>query len=326
MTTNSFIKSKFTYTTPEISILMYEDDSKSIKCYLGHFEFSVHLLASNTSSERLIAASNFLANIHGSMAISSFSEATPKFVIGEINLPTIEMPVVEFSAYEFATFMYYKIQTILGSTIEITNFKFITQSPIEVCVELDIDDLNQDNPMIDEESWIKAMNSVQENEEMNPDDLIVPNPWWRRPTGELRDFFNNIDNLTEEEINNLIAFNIDLGVDLAEVNERYEKIENDTSLAKRILEEYKESGTIPPELLNEFQELADNLGFDLNELLDSISDGTMFGSYDDDEGSIREKVISTLTRNDDVDENSSDDSNEKSDDDSDDKGPTIVRL
>lgn len=322
MSNKSFIKSKFTYETPEISILMFEDDTQSIKCYLGHFVFSARLLSSNTSSEKLKAASNFLSNIHGSMAISSFSESTPKFVVGEINVPTIELPVTEFSAYEFATFMFYKTQAILGNSAIVTDFKFVTQAPIEVCVELDVDDLNEENPMIDEDSWLRAMNNIPEDEPL--EDLVVDKPWWKRPSGELRDFFNNIEELDEEQLNNLIAFNIDLGVDITEVNERSEKIEKDTSLAKRMLEKYKEEGEIPKEMLAEIQDLADSLGFDLNELLESISDGTMFGNYDDEEGSIRHRVLNTLK----VGEQSDDDDDEDYHDDDEDPNhsPTIVRL
>lgn len=328
---SSFIKSKFTYETPEISVLMFEDDTNSIKCYLGHFEYSVVLLSNNTSHERLQAAKNFLSNIHGSMAISSFSMTTPKFVVGELNLPTIELPVTEFSAYEFATFMYYKVQAILGNVVDVRNFKFVAQAPIEVSVELDIESLQHENPMIDEESWVMAMNGItEEDSDVDLSTLDVPNPWWRRPTGELRDFFNNIDELDEEQVNSLVAFNIDLGIDLDEVNSRYEQIEEDTSLAKRMLAEYKDTGEIPRELLEEFQELADNLGFDLNELLESISDGSMFGNYDDDDGSIRTHVISALNKNNPTNDvessNGSHNDQDEPDDPDDPKGPTVVRL
>jgi len=265
-----------------------------------------------------------LANIHGSMAISSFSESTPKFVVGEINIPTIELPVTEFSAYEFATFMFYKTQAILGKSVIITDFKFITQAPVEVCVDLDVDELNIENPMIDDDSWLRAMNNISEGEPL--ENLVVDKPWWKRASGELRDFFNNIDELDEEQLNNLIAYNIDLGVDLEEVNARCEKIENDTSLAKRMLDEYKDKGEIPKEMLVEIQDLADSLGFDLNELLESIADGSMFSNFDDEDGSIRTQVLKTLRGDGYQDDEDPDDEDDPDDGDEPKGTPTIVRL
>jgi hypothetical protein len=333
MKKETIIKSTFKYKTDPISILMFEDDVLGIKTYVGHFEFGLKMLYGISSSDKIKAATNFLSNIHGSLAISSFSQSTSKFVTGEINLPTIEMPVTHFTAYEFSVFMFYKVQAILGESIELTSFKFVSQVPMDVEVELDINSLNKENPLVDEESWTSAINEVLGQDLDEGEEIVMANPWWKRPTGELRDFFNNIDDLTEDELSRLVAYNIDLGVDMEEINKQAEILEEDISLANKILTEYKESGEIPRELLEEIQELADSLGFDLQEALESISDGSMFGDYDDSEGTIRNTIMDRMKKVKGIDvsdDSSGDDPSDKSEDDGDDEppksGPTIVRL
>ena len=328
MKKESIIKSAFTYKTDPISILMFEDDILGIKTYVGHFEFGLKMLYGITSSEKIKAATNFLSNIHGAMAISSFSQSTSKFVTGEINLPTMEMPVTHFTAYEFAVFMYYKVQAILGESMELTSFRFVSQVPIDVVVELDINDLNEENPLVDEEAWVSAINQMLGEALDDEDEVTFTNPWWKRPTGELRDFFNNIDELSEEELGQLIAYNIDLGVDMEEINKQTAVLSEDISLANKILDEYKESGEIPKELLEEIQALADSLGFDLQEALESISDGTMFGDYDDPEGTIRNSIMERMKSVKGIEDEGVENSEQDEDDDDEppQAGPTIVRL
>jgi len=331
MSKESNIKAVFSYKTDPSVILMFEDDTLSIKSYVGSFEFKVKMIHGVTSAEKIKAAKNFLSNINGSLAISSFSQSTPKFVTGEINLPTIEIPVPEFTAYEFATFMYYKTQAILGSTMDVVEFRYNTTVPIEVEVDLDVDSLKVENPLIDEEAWMDGIREMLDSAGDSAEDIVVENPWWKRPTGELRDFFNNLDDLTDEELGNLVAYNIDLGVDMDAINEKTENLERDVSLARRILDDYNETGEIPRELLEEIQELAESLGFDLQEAIESISDGTMFGDYDDNEGTIRNSIMSTLekTYNSKSDTKESQETNSNDSDDDDEppkKGPTIVKL
>lgn len=327
MKKETIIKSTFNYKTDPIAILMFEDDVLGIKTYVGHFEFGLKMLYGITSSEKIKAASNFLSNIHGSLALSSFSQSTSKFVTGEINLPTIEMPVTHFTAYEFAVFMFYKVQAILGDSMELTSFKFISQVPMDVQVDLDLKSINEENPLVDEESWVGAINEMLGQALEEGEEIVMTNPWWKRPTGELRDFFNNIDDLTEEELGQLVAYNIDLGVDMDAINKQTETLEEDISLAQKILEEYKESGEIPRELLEEIQALADSLGFDLQEALESISDGSMFGDYDDTEGTIRNSIMDRMKKVKGIETEEPESSNNSGDDEEPPKsGPTIVRL
>jgi len=327
MKKETIIKSTFNYKTDPIAILMFEDDVLGIKTYVGHFEFGLKMLYGITSSEKIKAASNFLSNIHGSLALSSFSQSTSKFVTGDINLPTIEMPVTHFTAYEFAVFMFYKVQAILGDSMELTSFKFVSQVPMDVQVDLDLKSLNEENPLVDEESWVGAINEMLGQALEEGEEIVMTNPWWKRPTGELRDFFNNIDDLTEEELGQLVAYNIDLGVDMEAINKQTETLEEDISLAQKILEEYKESGEIPRELLEEIQALADSLGFDLQEALESISDGSMFGDYDDTEGTIRNSIMDRMKKVKGIGTEEPESSDDSDDDEEPPKsGPTIVRL
>lgn len=288
------IKANFTYTTAPISIMVYKDDSRSVVSYITSFEYTIKMNTSHTIYDRLSAVSNFFTNLHGSMAISSYSEFTPMLVTGQLNIPTIEMPIPSFHAYELSAILFYKVSALLGETADIISFKAHTETPMKSTTELNIKELLVENPMIDEDSWVRAMNQIAEDEKFDPEELEFSKPWWRRPTGELRDFFNHIDYEDETQISNLMAFNIDLGIDMESIITSTVLVDEDIKLAKTILEEYDQCGGIPDNVLREFKDLANEIGFELDDFLASISNGAMFKDYDED-GTIRNIVIETLS-------------------------------
>lgn len=313
------LQSTFEHRSPLVALSMFEDANKTIKTVVGRFSHKIRILDPNSYYDRSTAANNFLSNVHGSLAISSFSSATPQFVTGQMNLPSMEIPAFDFSYYELAVFVYFKIKTIYGHTAEVSEFRFHVDVPYEVSIDLDTESLDTENPYIDEVTWVAAMNQLDEPENATEEEVAKceeTRPWWRRPTGEMRDFFNYVDMTDPEHMDNLIAYSIDLGIDLQNSIEQEEKRKRDMEVAKTIAEDYRKGAELPDEVLKEISGLVETLGLDINEVLDSITDGTLFEEADTEESEFVERMIEIYEgRNGNPD-----------DGDDDNQGPTVVSL
>lgn len=317
------LQSTFEHKSPLVAISMFDDSNKTIKTVVGRFSHKIKILDPSAYYDRSTAANNFLSNVHGSLAMSSFSSTTPMFVTGQMNIPSMEIPAFEFSYYELAVFIYYKIKTLYGSTAEVSEFRFHVDVPYEVTIDLDTQSLDEENPYINELTWVAAMNQLEEPENASEEDVAEceeTRPWWRRPTGEMRDFFNYVDMNDPEHMDNLIAYSIDLGIDLQECIELEEKRKHDIEVAKTIANDYRNGAELPDEVLKEISGLVETLGLDINDVLDSITDGSLFEEADTEEVEFVERMIGIYEgRNGST-------GNEDDQDDSNDQGPTVVSL
>ena len=311
----------FEHKSPMLSLSTLDDSTSTIKTVVGHITHKINMKSHTPEAkDRSFAVSNFLSNIHGTLALSSFSPQTPVFVTGKLKVATMELPMFEFSHYEIATFLYYKVKSLYADTAEILEFRFHLADPYDVTIDLDVNYLNNENPFVNEVSWVAAMNQIENPSSATEDDIkdcAITQPWWRRQNGELRDFFNYVDLNDTEQLNNLMAYNIDLGIDMDELVEREERVKNDLEVAKQIADDYLNGVELPDGVIKEFKNLVQMLGVDIDDVLSSITDGSLIHEVRDEEAEVIQRM---------VDEYIDPDTQNTPDVDNDHEGPTIVTL
>lgn len=141
---------------------------------------------------------SFLNNISGSFFLPTQSPKNIFFFDGSLNCSSVELPVPhddEFGLNEIMTILFYKLEAIMNGTCEIEEISFKQKRPKEISLVPDVHTLREYNPLIEEEVWVKDINTVLDEEtgdmvEIGPDDEYYEYyPWWRRANGEVRDFF-----------------------------------------------------------------------------------------------------------------------------------------
>ncbi|ASV44305.1 hypothetical protein PBI_SCTP2_290 [Salicola phage SCTP-2] len=141
---------------------------------------------------------SFLNNLNGSFFIPTQCDRNIHFFNGSLNCPSVEMPVVhdeEFGLNEIMTILFYKMESIMNGTCEIEELIFRQLRPKEIELVPDVHTIREYNPLIEESVWVKDINTVNDpetgevSELDSSDESYEDSPWWRRPNGEVRDFF-----------------------------------------------------------------------------------------------------------------------------------------
>lgn len=203
---------EFKYDTGSMSLLFFIDELNSFKNLIGRFEVTMEILDSKRFAICSTRMLNFIRNLHGTLFISTMSPKTPNFVDGTFELLNIEIPTEMIDSYFVSAILYYKCNAILNGAGRIKSFSFVQEKPIEVSINLDLEELDRDNPFVDEDIWVEDLNVIsdEDGEEHTLEDSdpeYISKPWWRRNDGEVRDFFTGIS----EDIETVQKFCVYLG-------------------------------------------------------------------------------------------------------------------